>query len=89
VLRTKVRRQLALERQRYQEEMLNPGRLITVKREGYEGGFQSNGRKIVQWREPSASHAPDGFFQDRKGVGGPLRNKFKSQRSKPYKSLRC
>ncbi|KAJ3628864.1 hypothetical protein MTP99_013302 [Tenebrio molitor] len=36
VLRTKVRRQLALERQRYQEEMLNPGRLITVKREGYE-----------------------------------------------------
>jgi hypothetical protein len=89
VLRTKVRRQLALERQRYQEEMLNPGRLIIVKREGPDRGFQPNGRKIIPWREPSASHASDGFFQDGKGVGGPLRNKLKGQRSKPYKPLRC
>jgi hypothetical protein len=53
VLRTTVRRQVMAERERYQDEMLNPGLSITVQREGPGSVFQSNRRKIVQWREPT------------------------------------
>ncbi|KAH0814138.1 hypothetical protein GEV33_008653 [Tenebrio molitor] len=81
VLKATVRRQMMVERERYLNEMLNPGLSII-----------SNRRKIVQWRAPTVPQTPDGFFraQDKKrGFGGPMRTKFRNQRSRPYQLLRC
>jgi hypothetical protein len=92
VLRTTVRRQIMVERERYQDEMLNPGLSITVQREGPGSVFQTNRRKIVRWREPTVPQTPDGFLRTenkKRSVAGPMRTKSRSHRSRPYKSLRC
>ncbi|KAJ3619276.1 hypothetical protein MTP99_004970 [Tenebrio molitor] len=96
VLKATVRRQMMVERERYLNEMLNPGLSIIVPIVLYciepKNAFQSNRRKIVQWRAPTVPQTPDGFFraQDKKrGFGGPMRTKFRNQRSRPYQLLRC
>jgi hypothetical protein len=81
-----------VERERYQDEMLNPGLSITVQREGPGSVFQTNRRKIVRWREPTVPQTPDGFLRTenkKRSVAGPMRTKSRSHRSRPYKSLRC
>ncbi|CAH1371832.1 unnamed protein product [Tenebrio molitor] len=92
VLSATVRRQLTAERERHQAEILNPGLLITVRREEPGGVFQSNGRKTVQRRAPTLLHTSEGFLQgkdQKRSAGGPIRNKCNGRRSKPHKSLRC
>jgi hypothetical protein len=84
VLRSTIRNQLDIERRRQQEEILNPGLLITVTRE--------NGVKNVTCRPPTVPHSISGFGakEDRKrSAGGPTRRRVMSQRPGPYKSIRC
>ncbi|KAH0821015.1 hypothetical protein GEV33_001776 [Tenebrio molitor] len=84
VLRSTIRTQLNIERRRQQEEILNPGLLITVTRE--------NGVKSVTSRAPTVPHSIVGFDsrEDRKrSAGGPTRRRVMSQRLGPYKSIRC
>ncbi|KAJ3666097.1 hypothetical protein Zmor_001552 [Zophobas morio] len=53
VLRQTVKNQLLLEKRRRRENMLNPGLLLSITREGAGRLFASNARKIIRLQFPA------------------------------------
>ncbi|XP_063920787.1 uncharacterized protein LOC135135626 [Zophobas morio] len=90
VLRRTIKDQLALEKQRRREEMLNPRLLLSITREGSGRLFGSNGNKVV--RRQSSVQGPVNIQRKRKRRQnkdvGPLCKKI-IQSNEHCKIIRC
>ncbi|EFA10987.1 uncharacterized protein LOC107397473 [Tribolium castaneum] len=58
VLRRTVQEELAAERRRRHEEILNPGLLMTIERQGPTKLFGTNGTKTVRCKAPTVVQQP-------------------------------
>ncbi|KAJ3650260.1 hypothetical protein Zmor_021958 [Zophobas morio] len=86
VLRKTIKDQRVLEKRRRREEMLNPGLLISVTRNGPGGVFEPNATKIVRRQVPA--RGPVTTVEKRKHGNkdaGPLRKKIIQE----VKIMRC
>ncbi|EFA10990.1 uncharacterized protein LOC103314824 [Tribolium castaneum] len=62
VLRRTIQEELVAERQRQRDEILNPGLLMTIERQGPTKQFGTNGTKTVRCRAPTVVQQPPAEF---------------------------
>ncbi|RZC38658.1 uncharacterized protein BDFB_002379 [Asbolus verrucosus] len=91
VLKEKIHQHLEMERSKRQQEIFNPGLMMSVTRSGPDGLFQTNGKKVVRQRPTVVNHQVSDFYSTshkNKNKNGKYRVQKLKTPTGPYKPMR-